>query len=108
MYKQGDIVVIRYPFSDAPTAEKLRPALIVSNATSNQLDRDFLVCPITSTIRDTPFSYILTGADSVTNLPKKSEIRCNKIVTVRDKLISDKFSELHQQVLPHVIQKVKS
>ena len=87
MFKQGDIVIVRYPFSDNPIKEKLRPAVIVSNSKSNKLDRDYLICPITSTLRETPFSFRLSKKHTEKNLPKKSEIRCNKIVTIRDHLM---------------------
>ncbi|TZF85660.1 type II toxin-antitoxin system PemK/MazF family toxin (plasmid) [Pedobacter sp. BS3] len=45
MYRQGDIIAVHYPLTDKPAKSKLRPALVVSNYTSNKLDSDLLVCP---------------------------------------------------------------
>ena len=67
MYNQGDIVWVRYPFSDKPDKSRVRPAIVVSNHKSNKLDNDLLICPITSTLRDTPFSFVIQ--DSFVTIP---------------------------------------
>jgi len=108
MYKQGDIIIVKYPFSDAPEKSKLRPAIVVSNKASNKLDHDLLICPITSTIRESAFSYPLKKDDTLKPLPKENEIRCNKIITIRDKKIEQKFTELKTKQLKKVITLVKS
>jgi mRNA-degrading endonuclease toxin of MazEF toxin-antitoxin module len=51
-FKQFDIIWAYYPFSDITEKSKLRPAIIVSNESSNSLDNDFLVCQITSKLRE--------------------------------------------------------
>ena len=43
MYKQGDIIAVHYPLTDKPAKTKLRPAVVVSNELSNQMDNDILV-----------------------------------------------------------------
>ncbi|MEY3418047.1 MAG: hypothetical protein RL060_2159 [Bacteroidota bacterium] len=48
MYKQGDIVVVSFPFTDGSTFKK-RPALIISNSTINKTG-DYLLVQITSKI----------------------------------------------------------
>ncbi|MGN6617936.1 MAG: type II toxin-antitoxin system PemK/MazF family toxin [Ilyomonas sp.] len=45
-YKRGDIVWVKFPFSDA-SANKLRPALIISNNIVNQTG-DYLLMQITT------------------------------------------------------------
>lgn len=87
MYQQFEIVWVSYPFSDQPEKSKKRPALIVSNDASNALDNDVLVCPITSTLRGDAFAVQLTGAMLTSSLPLDSEVRCNKVTTVRTSLI---------------------
>lgn len=37
MYKQGDIVLVDFPFSDGG-GSKIRPSLVISNITLNQVD----------------------------------------------------------------------
>ncbi|MDQ6815598.1 MAG: type II toxin-antitoxin system PemK/MazF family toxin [Bacteroidota bacterium] len=41
-YKNGDIVWVKFPFTDASSG-KLRPALIISNDTVNRTG-DYLLC----------------------------------------------------------------
>ena len=63
MYKQGDIVIVQYRFSDQVTKTKLRPAIVISNEASNDLDHDLIISPITTTLRRTSFSFFLSTQD---------------------------------------------
>ena len=108
MYQQGDIISVNYPFSDDFKKSKLRPAIIISNQKSNNLDGDVLICPITSTIRESEFSFLLNDIDLSDPLPKNSEIRCNKIATIRSSLILNKISALNIEALRIVLLKIKS
>ena len=83
MYKQGDIIAVHYPLTDKPAKTKLRPAIVVSNDISNKLDNDILVCPITTKTHDSEFSYPLNNNDLTLPLLNGSEVRCNKIMTIR-------------------------
>lgn len=109
-YKQGDIIMIRYPLSDKPEKSIIRPVVIVSNEISNQLDRDVLVCQITTRLRRDKFSYLLTDESLTISMPETCEIRCNKIATVRvwDKTILGKISELTPKVLSDITALVKT
>lgn len=108
MYKQGDIITVKYPFSDKPQKTKLRPAIVISNKKSNSLDNDLLIAPITSTIRATLFSFPLDNKDLTKPLPKNSEIRCNKITTIRQKLVIDKISFLKKKKHKELVEKICS
>lgn len=108
MYQQGDIISVNFPFSDDIKKSKLRPAVVVSNKTSNDLDNDLLICPITSTIRKSDFSFILNDSDLTQPLPKNSEIRCNKIATIRNSLVFGKVSSLKPNSLKKVLEMIKS
>ncbi len=83
MYRQGDIVAVYYPLTDKPAKTKLRPALVMSGERSNNLDKDILVCPLSTILRKSEFSYVLTNDELTLPLPENSEIRCNKIMTIR-------------------------
>jgi mRNA-degrading endonuclease toxin of MazEF toxin-antitoxin module len=109
MYKQGDIIAVHYPLTDKPAKTKLRPAIVISNETSNKLDSDILVCPITTKIRDSEFSYPLTDNDVTQQLLPGSEVRCNKIMTIRvwEKQILGKISEANPQALSNIRELVK-
>ena len=110
MYRQGDIIAVHYPLTDKPAKSKLRPALVVSNDTSNKLDSDLLVCPITTKIRQSVFSYVLNDKDLIQPLLRESEVRCNKIMTIRiwDKQIVGKLSEVTPEALTKILQLVKN
>ena len=110
MYNQGDIIAVYYPLTDKPVKTKLRPAIVVSNATSNQLDNDILVCPITSKIRGDQFSYLLINNNHLSSsLPSESEVRCNKIMTIRvwEKQIVGKISRVNEPFLSDILQLVQ-
>ncbi|MCD9024640.1 type II toxin-antitoxin system PemK/MazF family toxin [Cohnella silvisoli] len=49
MYRQGDIVLIPFPYSDLPTT-KQRPVLVLSNSTYNKSQSDLVVAAITSNL----------------------------------------------------------
>jgi mRNA-degrading endonuclease toxin of MazEF toxin-antitoxin module len=110
MYKQGDIIAVHYPLTDKPAKTKLRPAIVVSNELSNQLDSDILVCPITTKTRESQFSYLLNDSHLTQSLLPNSEVRCNKIMTIRvwEKQIIGKISEVNSQTLIEILNLVKS
>ena len=110
MYKQGDIIAVHYPLTDKPAKTKLRPAIIVSNKVSNELDNDILVCPITTKTHDSEFSYSLNDSDLTQPLLPNSEVRCNKIMTIRvwERQIIGKISEANPQTLSNILQLVKN
>jgi mRNA interferase MazF len=105
-YKKGDIVKMPYPYSDDFSQSKIRPAIIISNEISNNLDSDYLVAQITSSIRRTPFSFMLDNRDLTNPLPLNSEVRCNKITTVRQNLILSKISSLKIEKQEELSEKI--
>lgn len=110
MYKQGDIIVVRYPLSDKPGKTIIRPVVIISNEISNNLDEDVLVCQVTTTLRNNKFSFLLKNEFLTVPMPQISEARCNKIATVRiwDKIVLDKISSLAPEGLEPLLYIVRS
>ena len=106
-YKQFDIIWTQFPLSDKIDKLKLRPALIVSNEVSNNLDNDVMVCPITSRIRGDEFAIILTDEMISNPLDVESEIRCNKITTIRNSLFSSKIGSLLSEYHDEVLEKIQ-
>ena len=105
-YRKGDIIKVPYPYSDDFSKSKVRPAIIVSNDVSNNLDNDYLVAPITSMIRKTPFSFAIENKDLTNSLPLNSEVRCNKITTIRQSLILGKISFLAKEKQEELSEKI--
>jgi len=107
-YKQGDIVWIDYQYIGELSSKK-RPCIIISNLESNNLDNDYLICPITTTNRINPFSALIDNKYLSRSLPQSSEIRCNKIFTYRQDKIAEKHCEvINKEFLEEVLAKVYS
>ncbi|HEU5139454.1 MAG TPA: type II toxin-antitoxin system PemK/MazF family toxin [Bacillales bacterium] len=92
-YKQGDVILIPFPFSDL-TGSKKRPALIINKP--DVYKEPHLICMmITSVQRDTPKDIsILQWKDTV--LLKPSMARTNKIFTIDTSIVLKKLGQLKQ------------
>jgi mRNA interferase MazF len=75
-FKQGQIVLIPFPFTDLTTT-KQRPALIISSDHYNSTHPDVILAAITSQVpkKLQPYDYLLTGRiQKMAGLPKTSII----------------------------------
>lgn len=90
MYKQGDIVVVKFPFTDGSEFKK-RPALVISNNSVNKTG-DLLIAQITSKRHSDKLSLSIEENDCLINLPLKSYIRTHKIFTIHQSLILSKIT----------------
>ena len=94
MVKQKDIVLLPYPFTDLERT-KVRPALVVSNDFLNKKSNDCIMLPLTTVIKDEPYSIIINEDDlSSGKLIKPSCIKIDKVFTVEKKLIIMKIGIL--------------
>jgi mRNA interferase MazF len=106
-YKRGDIVWVKFPFSDASSA-KLRPALIISNDIVNTTG-DFLLMQITTRLRRDGLSQIILQQDYKEDpLLKQSELRLHKIFIIHHSLIANKITSVNQLFLNNIITKLLS
>jgi mRNA interferase MazF len=106
MYKQADIVAVKFPFTDGSEFKK-RPALIVSNETVNKTG-DYLIVQITSKLNDDNLSFAIDDVNCLHPLPLKSYIRTHKIFTVHKSLILSKITEAKPNFLKAVTDKICS
>ncbi len=104
MYKQADIVVVKFPFTDGSEFKK-RPALVVSNAIVNNTG-DYLLVQITSKTNNDGLSIPIEEADSLHVLPLKSYLRAHKIFTVHKSLILYKITEVKPDFLTLVVSRI--
>lgn len=104
MYKQGDIVIVKFPFTDGSEFKK-RPALVISN---NKIDpsEDFLLVQITSKLNNDDFSISISEEDCLQALPLRSYIRPHKIFTIHKSLILSKISEVNKNFIKAVTDKI--
>lgn len=104
-FKQGDIVWIDAQYI-GDTASKPRPCIIVSNKSSNSIDSDYIICPITSNIRLDAFSVVIDNNDLSRSLPKSCEIRTNKMFAYSASKILNKHCEvINNAKLKEIIDK---
>jgi mRNA interferase MazF len=106
MYKQREIVLVPFPYSDL-SSSKRRPVLIISNNTYNEKFPDVLVCVITSNLYKDEFSIVLNDRDLEAGfLPEKSVIKCHKLFTIEQTQILKRFSIVSKEKFEEVIKKL--
>ena len=103
MYKQSEIVLVPFPYSDLSYTKK-RPVLIVSNNEYNQKYPDVIVVVITSIKhKDDKYSIPLLDQDLEYGvLPEKSSIKIHKLFTISKQKIIKKFSKIREEKLKEV------
>ncbi len=104
-YKRGDVVIIKFPFTDASEYKK-RPALIISNDTVNKTG-DFMMLQITSKVKNDSLSLPILKNNFVNEkeLPLASSLRVHKIFLLNQSLIISKATEVNIDFLNAVIDK---
>lgn len=91
-YKQREIVLVPFPYSDLSTIKK-RPVLIVSNNHYNKQNEDVLVCVITSNQYKDHYSVDIENNNlEVGILPESSIVKVHKLFTIHKTKIIKKFS----------------
>ena len=102
MYKQREIVLVPFPYSDLSSAKR-RPVLIISNDSYNSKFSDVVDCVITSNLYTDEFSVILDDADLDAGiLPGKSVIKCHKLFTIEQSQILKRFSVVSEKKFEEV------
>ncbi|MBC8185654.1 type II toxin-antitoxin system PemK/MazF family toxin [candidate division KSB1 bacterium] len=83
MYRQREIVLVPFPYSDLSSTKK-RPVLIVSNNKYNEGFNDVVVCVVSSQIhKHDEYSIDLSNNDLEYGiLPEKSVIKVHKLFTI--------------------------
>jgi len=95
--KQKDLVLLPHPFSDQE-GKKVRPAIVVSNESFNKRCQDYVMVPLTTVVRDGPYSILIGQEDLVQgNLLKKSRVRVDKIFTIRKNLVITKIGAINDK-----------
>jgi len=89
--RQKDLILLPYPFSNL-SERKVRPALVVSNNNFNSVCSDCIAVPITSVIKEEPFSILINQSDlNQGKLIRKSRLRLDKIFSVEKRMIQMKI-----------------
>ena len=102
MYKQGEIVIVPFPFSDLI---KQRPVLILSKNTDNEKVEDVITCGITSNVKDSKYSVLIKNEDLIEGeVPKISRVRVDKLFTISQEVVKKKVGRINKETF----EKVKS
>jgi len=103
MYKQREIVLVPFPYSDL-SSTKRRPVWVVSNNRYNTAFPDILVCVITSNLYKDDYSVELSNNDlEMGMLPELSVIKCHKLFTIDQTRILRRFSIITEKKLEEVV-----
>ena len=88
MYNRGDIVAVKFPFSDG-SSNKFRPALVLSN---NEVEKtgDVIILMISSHRRDNDIVVPLEDMMLTEPLPKPSFVKYNRLFSIETKLLKGK------------------
>jgi mRNA interferase MazF len=106
--RQGNLIIINIPFSDQ-TGRKVRPAIVVSNNNFQKSCEDCLVVPITSVLKDVPFSLAFEQEDLENGiLIKKSRVRIDKITSIKQSLILKSVGKIKKEFLMEINEEIKN
>lgn len=72
--ERGDIIIIDFDPQAGSEIMKRRPALVVSPSIYNKKSRLILCCPITSTIRNSPWEVLMPDGQQVTGVVLSNHI----------------------------------
>ena len=108
IYKQRDIVLLPFPFSDL-SGQKVRPVLILSNDAYNQQSADVVVCGLTTNLSPAPYSIIIevTDVEQPGTLKHKSKIKADTIASLEQTILIKQIARLKLPVFKQVIAEIE-
>lgn len=105
-FEQGEIILIPFPFSDL-SGFKQRPVLILSNNEYNDKTEDVVTCGITSNLKDSEYSVLVSNTDLIDGrIPSKSRIKVDKIFTLKQSLIKKKIGKISKELFKEVRKEI--
>lgn len=102
VYNIGDIVIVRFPFTDSASS-KQRPVIIIHVIYDYN---DYLCMPITSKIKDEKNRIGISNNDINPDtgiLQKKSQAIIDKLYTFNDEIIKKKFASIKKEKYLEII-----
>lgn len=104
-FQRGDVVLVPFPFTDL-SAQRMRPALVVSTPNYEQQTGDIIVAQITSRQRSLPTDYALQDWQGA-GLLKPSVVRC-KLATIKASLVQFRVGRLRDQDLQEFDKRLRA
>ncbi len=102
MYKQGEILIVPFPFSDLSNI-KQRPVIVLSKAEDNEISEDIITCGLTSNLKNSAHSVLIDNINlEEGSIPKKSRIKVDKLFTINKNSIKKKVARLNKKTFEEV------
>jgi mRNA interferase MazF len=105
IYKQGDIILLPFPYDDFSN-QKIRPAIIVGKKRSKV--GAYIIAKITTEIRGDENSFRLESPFLSVPTAKTSEVRCNELLAVSEKIFIRSISQLDKSQVVLLCDKIKT
>lgn len=102
-FKQGDVVMVPFPFSDQ-SSKKNRPSVIISKNNN----RDLIVAKISSVLNNDENCFAINNLCIDFNIDRESEVRTNSILTIEKKIVIKKLGSIKSKEMGLILEKVKS
>lgn len=102
-YKQGDVLILPFPYTDLSTT-KNRPAVVVSSNNTNEL----ILAKITSVISNSKFSHKIKSSSLDFEMQKESEIITDFLSTISDKIVIKKIGCINGPEMALILEKIKA
>lgn len=100
--QQKDMVLLPYPFTNLENS-KVRPAIVISNNEFNIKSDDVIMIPVTTVIKDEPYSISINQHDICSGkLLKPSRIRVDKIFTLEKELVIMKIGVINNYTFDRI------
>ncbi len=101
-FEQGEIIIVPFPFSDL-SGIKQRPVLILSKTISNRSKEDIITCGITSNIKETNYSVLISNHNLIRGqIPKQSRIKVDKLFSLEKIIVKKSIGRLNKETFEKV------
>ncbi len=102
IYKQGEILLVPFPFSDL-TIIKKRPVLVLSQSLDNKNSEDLITCGITGNLKDRKHAVLINNRNlQKGQLSVQSAIKVDKLFTIKQSIVVKKIARLNQDTFSKV------
>jgi len=107
--KRGDIIILKFPFSDKPEKSKSRPALVIQNDVGNRYSENTIVLMITSSLPSSELYpvQVLIPKGSKSGLDKVSLVDAGVVFTVSKNRIKNKIGECSREIMEEVNKAIR-
>lgn len=100
----GDLILVPFPYTDL-SSKKMRPALVLSNATHNHQGSDVIALGVTSNLANAAHSILLKASDMVQGkLLATSRIKVDRVATLEQNLIRKRLGRVKPAILAQVMK----